>query len=54
MSLTYQKRVKLALPSNEEDVAEYFQDLREAAEILHWPANVWSMLLQIMIKGKTQ
>ena len=30
MSLTYQKRVKLALPSNEEDVAEYFQDLRKS------------------------
>ena len=31
-----------------------FKTLEKAAEILHWPANVWSMLLQIMIKGKTQ
>ena len=31
-----------------------FKTLEKVAEILHWPVNVWSMLLQIMIKGKTQ
>ena len=31
-----------------------FKIQKKVAEILHRPENVWFMLLQTMIKGKTQ
>ena len=48
------KYIKMVPPFNEKDVDKYFQHFEKVAESLEWPKESWPLLLQSVLKGKSQ
>lgn len=52
--LDLNKWIRLVPPFNEKDVDCYFVMFERAANMLKWPKDVWSLLLQSVLTGKAQ
>ena len=48
------KKVLPVPPFNESKVDKYFQHFERVAQNLKWPTDQWPLLLQSVLKGKTQ
>lgn len=48
------KNIALVPPFRESEVDSYFSAFERVAAALHWPQDVWSILLQCKLSGKAQ
>ena len=48
------RHVRLVPPFDEKDVDKYFLHFEKVASSLEWPQDVWTLLLQSVLKGKAQ
>jgi hypothetical protein len=48
------KHVRLVPPFDEKDVDKYFHHFEKVAYSLDWPSEVWTLLLQSVLRGRAQ
>uniref|UniRef100_UPI00358F918B uncharacterized protein n=1 Tax=Myxine glutinosa TaxID=7769 RepID=UPI00358F918B len=48
------RHVRLVLPFNEKEVAKFFSHFEKVAQLLQWPEESWTMLVQSVLVGKAQ
>lgn len=48
------KHIKLVPQFNERDVDKFFMHFEKIAQQCKWPSNVWTLMLQSVLKGKAQ